>query len=84
MPVSNLGTAGTPSFPTRAASVTKSDVTKFTPSVIWVGGAGDVNVVTAGGDTVLFPGMIAGAVIPVECVQVLSGSTTATNMIRIW
>ena len=81
---SNLGTAGTPSFPKHAAAVTKSDVTRFLPSIIWVGGAGDVTVVTSEGETVLFAGMAAGSVIPVECIGVMSTGTAATSMVRIW
>jgi len=77
-----------------AFTITKSDSTIFPhlPSssgvcvtkYIYVGGTGDVNVVTDGGKTVLFAGVQAGAVIPVAATQVLSTSTTATNMVGMW
>lgn len=79
-----LGTAAVPTYPQRAAAATKHNDTVFPPSVIWVGDDGDVNVVTAGGDTVLFPAMTAGSIVPVECKQVLATDTTATIFRRIW
>lgn len=55
----------------------------FEASHIWVGGAGTVNVKTAGGETLDFA-MAAGTVVPVQCVQVLSAGTTATGLRRVW
>lgn len=68
-----------------AVAVTKSDSTILTPTqALFVGGAGNVAVVTVGGETVTFTGVIAGSILPVRVVQVLATGTTATNIAAIW
>lgn len=52
--------------------------------VLYVGAAGDVEVVTAGGDTVVFATVPAGAFIPVNVVQVKASSTDAGRIIALW
>ncbi len=74
-----------PMFPGSAASVVPSDSTDLaTPSVIYVGDAGDVKVTTAQGDTVTFVGVPAGGVIPVQVLRVWSTGTTATYMVAVY
>ena len=50
---------------------------------IWVGGAGDVAVVTIGGDTITFFGAGAGSIIPIRAARVLATGTTATNLVGL-
>ncbi len=52
--------------------------------ILYVGGLGNINVVTAGGDEITFPGISAGSFLPVQVTRVNSGSTTATNIIALW
>jgi len=73
-----------PMFPGDAAAVTVSDTTTFNPSVIFVGGAGNIKVTTAQGTDVVFTGVQAGQVLPVQVVKVWSASTTATSLVRIF
>lgn len=74
-----------PMFPGDAAAVTPSDTAVLSaPSVIYVGGTGNVKVVTAQGTTVTFVGLPAGAVIPVQVIQVYATDTTATNLVRVF
>ena len=74
-----------PMYPGGAAVVTPSDTINLaTPSVVFVGGAGNVQVTTAQGDQVVFYNMPAGMVIPVQVLRVWSSLTTATNLIRIY
>lgn len=73
-----------PMFPGSAAAVTPSDSTTFAPSVVYVGGAGNVQVTTAQGDQVVFSGLSAGQSIPVQVIKVWATSTTATSLIRIY
>jgi len=74
-----------PMFPGGARTVTKSDSLNLAyPSVIYVGGAGDVRVLTAQNDDVIFYGAVAGQVLPVQVIRVWSTSTTATNMLAIY
>jgi hypothetical protein len=52
--------------------------------VLYVGGAGDLNVVTSAGDEVVFTGVLAGSFIPVQITRVKATSTTATGIIALW
>lgn len=58
-----------------------------TPSngcVLYVGGAGDVDIITAAGDEVTLTGVLAGSFIPVQVTRVKDTSTTATGIIALW
>lgn len=55
-----------------------------TGCVLYVGGAGNVNVLTIGDDTVLFNAIPAGSFLPVQVKQVLSSLTTATLINALW
>tara|TARA_R100000900_G_scaffold145687_1_gene132248 strand:+ start:2091 stop:2357 length:267 start_codon:yes stop_codon:yes gene_type:complete len=79
----------------RAAAVTPSNTTTI-PSVsaqggsgnngcvLYVGVAGDVKVTTAGGDDVVFTGILAGSFVPVQVIKVFATGTTATNIVALW
>ena len=51
---------------------------------LYIGVAGNVAVVTSGGDDVTFVGVLAGSILPVRCRQVKSTGTTATNIIGLY
>lgn len=70
--------------PSRAAAVTPSDSTQIYASALFVGGAGNVSVVTEGDDTVTFTGVQAGSMLVLRIKQVRATSTTATNIVRLW
>jgi hypothetical protein len=53
------------------------------PCVLYVGIGGDVEVVTAGGDTVNFVNIPSGSFLPVHVVRVLTG-TSAIKIIALW
>ena len=53
------------------------------PCVLYIGSGGDVDVVTAGGDTVTFAGVQSGSFLPVHVVRVLTG-TSANKIIALW
>lgn len=53
-------------------------------AVLYVGAGGDVEVVTAGGDTVVFVGVPAGAFVPVNVVQVKASATNADKIVALW
>jgi len=74
-----------PAFPAGAEAVTPSDsVNLGSPSTIYVGGTGNVQVTTANGDVVTFVGLLGGSVIPVQVIRVWATSTTALNLVRIY
>ena len=52
--------------------------------ILYVGGLGNVELVTAGGDEIVFPGVSAGSFLPVQVTRVKAASTTATNIIALW
>jgi hypothetical protein len=74
-----------PMFPGGALAVTPSDSALLAaPSVIFVGGAGNVRVTTTQGDDVVFFGLQSGGVIPVQVIKVWATNTTATNLVRVY
>ena len=67
-----------------ASAITPSDTVPFQgPVVVYVGGAGDMAVVTASGDEVTLANVQAGSVIPLRIKQVKSTGTTATSLIAL-
>jgi hypothetical protein len=69
-----------------AVAVTPSDGTDltYTSRALFVGGAGNVAVIMAGGQTVTFTGVTAGALLPIRVSRVLSTGTTATTITAVW
>ena len=69
-----------------AVAITPSDVADLpkTSRAIYVGGAGNLAVVTKRGDTVTFQNLGAGSVLSVRVARVLSTGTTATNLINLY
>jgi hypothetical protein len=70
--------------PSRAGAIVKSDTLETFGSALYVGGAGNVVMVTEGGDTVTFTGVPAGTTLVIRFKQIRSTDTTATNMVRMW
>lgn len=68
-----------------AAAVSPHDTNELSnvTRAIYVGVSGDVSLVTAEGETVLFKAAPVG-VLRVRAKQVKSTSTTATNMLALW
>lgn len=55
--------------------------------MLYIGGAGNISVTTIGGDTVLFSGVPAGTILPVQVRRINSttgGTTTATLINALW
>lgn len=52
--------------------------------VLYVGTAGNLRVLTVGGDDVTFIGINTGAFIPVQVLRVFATGTTAANIIALW
>ena len=51
---------------------------------IYIGGGGNVEVVMADGQTVVFTAAIAGSVLPIQVSQVLATNTTATLLLALY
>lgn len=85
-PFQNHG-SGLDSPALHAAAVTPNDSTDLTTTArgLYIGGAGNVTLDTAGGETtVAFVGLTAGSVLPVRVARVRATGTTATNIVAIW
>ncbi len=79
----------------RASAVTPSDTVDI-PSVsnangrgnngcvLYVGTGGDLRVLTAGGDDVVFAGFPDGGFLPVNVVRVFATNTTASGILALW
>lgn len=68
-------------------AVTPDNATGFTNGVsrgLYIGGAGNAAVVNVDGTAVLFSGLTAGSVLPVQAIRVNSTSTTATNIVALF
>lgn len=70
---------------TDAAAVTPNDSADLSTYArqLWIGGAGNVNVDTLDGTTVLISGVAAGTVLPLSVKRVRSTSTTATLIVAL-
>ena len=85
-----LPTRNTPAHPngaTRGFVLTKSDSTTFPATrAVYVGGAGDINVVFEDepGVTVLLSAVPAGTMLPIRITQLYSASTSATLVCGLW
>jgi hypothetical protein len=68
---------------TRAAVVTPNDSSDLASIArgLYVGGAGDLSIVTSDGDTVTLTGVQAGTVLPVRVARVRATGTTATAIV---
>jgi len=76
----------------RAASVTPSNTVDIASvnggptdvCVLYVGTGGNLAVITAGGDSVIFTNVQSGSFIPVQVSRVLVTGTSATGIIALW
>ena len=69
-----------------AFAVTPSDTVAlpYTTRGLYVGTAGNVAVVMAGGQTVTFVGVPTGTLLPIRVSQVMATGTSALNMLGLY
>ena len=70
-----------------AVAVTPNDSTDLDPGpcrALYIGGSGDVSIDIAENTAVVFVGLSAGQILPVQAVRVRSTSTTATNIVALY
>lgn len=60
-----------------------ADLTAMTRAV-FVGTGGDLEVVMAGGQTVVLPSIPAGAFLPISVSRIRAAGTTATGIVAFW
>lgn len=57
---------------------------QFVTRFLYIGGAGDVSLVTKGGSTLTFTGLSAGSILTIRASRVRATGTTATNIIALY
>jgi hypothetical protein len=73
------------SIPANAAAITPSNTANQHYLGIYIGAPGDLAVQPAGGGpTVVFVGVVAGTMLPIEVSKVLATGTTAANLVGVW
>lgn len=83
MPLYDLNSPASVAPYSDAATVTKSDSTVVAFRALYVGGTGDVAVITDGGTTLTFETVPAGTVLPIVVSKVLSTGTSATKIVGL-
>ncbi len=81
------GGAGLPDWYYDAKAVTPADGTDLPDGpclALYVGGAGNISLVTTGGTTLTLTGLLVGHVYRVAATRVRSTSTTATNIVALY
>ena len=63
---------------------TASPNTSAWPCVLYVGGPGDLRVLTAGGNDVILAGIAGGTFVPIQVVRVFNQGTSATDIVALW
>lgn len=68
------------------AAVTPDDNNDLATSsrMLWVGGAGNIALVTVRGSAVTLSNVPAGTLLPIRAARIKSTGTTATNMVALW
>lgn len=83
MNLARWGNAAIAITPTNTTPIKDTNGNVIQP-LLFVGGAGNVAVMTATGQSVTFTGVTAGTLLPVMVSQVQSTGTTATAIIGIY
>jgi hypothetical protein len=76
--------AVTPSDTLNIPSVSTEDGSGNNGCVLYVGGVGNLKVLTVGGNEVTFTDVPTGTFVPVQVLRVFATGTTATNIVAIW
>ena len=69
-----------------ASAVTTSDSTNLTNTAraLYVGTAGNIALVTVGGNVITFTNVQSGTILPVRTTRVNATNTTATNIVALY
>lgn len=69
----------------RFAEVTPSDTAELgNVRALYVGGAGNLEIVGQDGTAATFTGVLSGTTLPVQALKVMSTGTTATGIVAIY
>lgn len=78
----------------RASIVTPSDTANISypgstdglveSAVLYVGTGGNIRVMTASGDDIVFKNILGGTFLPVQVIRVYTTNTTAADIVALW
>ena len=74
----------TPSNTANIPNISTQDGSGNEGNCLYIGGAGNVKVMTVGGDEVIFHAVPAGTTLQVKVLRVFATGTTATNILALW
>jgi hypothetical protein len=74
----------TPPKNAEAVTLGAGNVTFSGLRLLYIGTAGNLQVVTSGGQTVTFVGVFGGTFLPVLVTGIVDAGTTATNVVATW
>lgn len=80
----SLQGSGEPAVFAFPISPSDADYLPFVPRAVYVGGSGNLAVMTAGLDIVVLVGVAVGSVLPVRVIKVFATGTTATNLVGFY
>lgn len=71
---------------THGAAVSPSDSVALASvaRALWIGGTGDVCLVTVGGETITILAVPAGTLLPIYTAKVKATDTHATSIVALW
>ena len=61
-----------------------TDLTLGTCRAIYVGSGGAISIVDGAGTTVVFSGVVAGSILPVQTARINATGTTATSLVALY
>lgn len=67
-----------------AQEVTNDVDLPYATSGLYVGTGGDVEVIMKAGNTVVFPDVPSGSILPIRITRVVDANTTALGLIALW
>ena len=69
---------------TKSDSVDITGINPNTPATLFVGGGGDVVVITIGGSTLTLKNIADGSFLPIQVTRVKATGTTATDIVALF
>jgi hypothetical protein len=66
-----------------AIAITVNDLTNYTPSCLYIGTGGNVQITDATGNTTIFTNIPEGTILPVLVTRVFTTNTTASGFVLL-
>lgn len=67
-----------------AVAIVADTALSYPTTGVWVGTGGDLEVVMLAGNTVIYPNVPSGVILPIRITMVVSTNTTASDLVAMW